>query len=144
MGFGGNKGGNVGNLLSDFDINAIQQALGLGTQAIHNRYSQLGIGNPNPGVFGGDPATAAAAGGSLQYGSPGTAEHMDVGGLGNIAQATLGQLQTTNLNNPAIPGTPANTIFNNNQLSQLAGQAAGAAGTAAAGGGGNVNPNPGT
>jgi hypothetical protein len=139
MGF---KGGNVGNLLSDFDINAIQHALGLGTQAIHNRYSQLGIGNPNPDVFGGDPATAAAAGGSLQYGSPGTAEHMDVGGLGNIAQATLGQLQTTNLNNPAIPGTPANTIFNNNQLSKLVQAAGGIGGTG--GTGGNVNPNPGT
>lgn len=94
--------------LSGADLGLIQQALGFGTQAMHNRYEQLGLGTPDPGVFGGDPATAAKAGGSLAYGGPGTSEIMDVQGLGNLAQAALGQLQTTNQTNPAIPGSAAN------------------------------------
>jgi hypothetical protein len=134
-------GGTLGSGLSGFDINAIQQALGFGTEMISNRYHQLGLGVPDPNVFGGDPATAAASGGSLQFGSPGTAEKKDVSGLGDIANAALGQLQTTNISNPAIPGTAANVIAQNqqaaqqnNQLSQLAGQAAAGQGAAAAGG----------
>jgi hypothetical protein len=148
MGFGGGKSGggkgSGGGGLSSFDVNAIQEALGMGTQMISNRYQQLGLGNPDPNVFGGDPATAAKAGGSLAFGSPGTAQQMDIGGLGNIANAALGQLQTQNISNPAIAGTPANQIQTNNQLSQLAGQAGQAAGFASGGTGGSTNINPST
>jgi hypothetical protein len=143
-GGGGAKGGDGGGGLSGFDVNAIQEALGMGTQMISNRYQQLGLGNPDPNVFGGDPATAAKAGGSLQFGSPGTAQQMDIGGLGNIANAALGQLQTQNISNPAIAGTPANQIQTSNQLSQLAGQAGQAAGFASGGTGGNTGVNTST
>jgi hypothetical protein len=140
MGFGGDGsskgGGTLGLGLSGFDINAIQQALGMGTEAISNRYHQLGLGVPDPNVFGGDPATAAAAGGSLQFGSPGTAQQMDEAGLGNIANAALGQLENKNINNPAIPGTAANIISQNQQAAQQAGQLSTLAGQAAAGAGG--------
>jgi hypothetical protein len=136
LGSGSSKGGGIlGDALSGFDINAIEQALGMGTETMSNRYHQLGLGNPDPNVFGGDPATAAAAGGSLQFGSPGTAQQSDIAGLGNIAQAALGQLSTTNQQNPGIPGSAANVIQQNQQsaqqgqqLSQLAGQAAAGAG----------------
>ena len=111
----------------------------MGTSMIHNRYQQLGLGVPDPSVFGGDPATAAAAGGSLQFGSPGTAENMDISGLGTMANAALGQLQQNNQSNPAIPGSTANIVQSNNQLSQLAGQQAANAGAAAAGTGSGVS-----
>lgn len=135
-GFSGGSGKTSGSGgLSDADIAAIQQALGMGTQMISNRYQQLGLGVPDPNVFGGNPATAAGAGGSLQFGSPGTAEQTDIAGLGNMAQAALGQLQTNNISNPAVPGTPANQAFQSSQLGSL-GQAAGFnAGTS----GGGVN-----
>jgi hypothetical protein len=132
MGFGGGGkiGGTGGPVNSAFDLNAIFEGLGMGTQMIGNRYKQLGLGVPDPGTFGGDPAAAAKAGGSLAFGSPGTAQQMDIGGLFDLSQGALGQLQTQNLNNPAIPGTPANQIQSNNQLTQLAGQANQAAGAA--------------
>jgi hypothetical protein len=136
MGFGGGKSGGGkgagtgGPVNSAFDLNAIFEGLGMGSQAISNRYKQLGLGNPDPNTFGGDPATAAKAGGSLAFGSPGTAQQTDIGGLFDLAQGALGQLQTQNLSNPAIPGTPANQIQSNNQLTQLAGQANQAAGQA--------------
>jgi len=111
----GNSGGG-GN--SGFDIAAIQQAIGQAIGEIQARYHQLGIGVPSGG-FGSGPsgaaAQAAASGQSLQYGSPSTMEQMDVGGLQQIAQGALGQLQNQNQSNPAIPGTPANTLQNINQ-----------------------------
>jgi hypothetical protein len=120
-GFGG-KGGGSSTVpgfggLSGADIGLIEQSLGLGTEAIHNRYKQLGLGVPD-----GDPATAAAGGTSLNYAGPSTMEGQDISGLGNVAQAAMGQLQNANANNPAIPGTPASQAQNITQLGQLAGQ----------------------
>lgn len=128
MGFGGGKSGGKGSGsggggLSSADFGLINSAFGMGSEEISNRYHQLGLGIPDPNVFGGNPATAAAQGGSLAYGSPSTMENMDVSGLGQVAQAALGQLQVQNVNNPAISGTPANQIFNAQQAGQ-AGQAA--------------------
>lgn len=145
-GGGGSKGGGVGggDGLSGDDFGFIQEALGQSISMMHDRYKQLGLGVPDPGVFGGDPATAAKVGGSLQYGSPGTAERGDISGLQDMANATLGQLQQNNQSNPAIPGSPANQIAQNQQLSNLAGQASFGAGQAAAGGGGGANLGTGT
>jgi hypothetical protein len=134
---GGSKGGSGFGGLSGFDLGAIQQAFGMGTEEISNRYHQLGLGVPDPNVFGGDPATAAKAGGSLTYGSPGTAEMGDVSGLGQVAQAALGQLQIGNQQNPAIAGTPANQVFQNQQAGQFAQGV-----NTLANQGGNVNTTP--
>jgi hypothetical protein len=116
---GGGKGG-VGGIggggLSGADVGLIQQALGQGSQAIHNRYAQLGLGVPS-----GDPAQAAATGQNLHYAGAGTAEQMDVQGLGQLAQAALGQLQNQNANNPAISGSTANQIANAQNLGNLGG-----------------------
>lgn len=117
-----NVGGGGG--LSGMDLSMIQQALGMGSDMIHNRYEQLGLGVPDPGTFGGDPATAAAAGGSLSYGGPSTMETADIHGLGNIVQAALGQLQQGNINNPAIPGSAANIGQNIQQSNSNLGQIA--------------------
>jgi hypothetical protein len=92
-----------GGGLSGMDFGLLGEALGLGTTGIHNRYEQLGIGVPS-----GDPASAAASGSNLTYSGPSTMETTDIGGLGSLAQAALGQLQVSNINNPAIPGSPAN------------------------------------
>lgn len=119
---GGKTGSSGGGGNSAFDIAAIQQALGQNMQMLQNRYQQLGLGVPDPSVYGGDPLTAAMAGGSLQYGSPGTAEQTDMTGLQQMAQAALGQLQNQNINNPAIPGTPANQLQGIQNASQLGGQ----------------------
>lgn len=117
---GGGKGQTSGGSgLSGFDLAAVQQALGQSISEIEARYKQLGIGipagGPDPGGPHGLAANAAASGQSLQWGGPGTAEQTDIGGLQNMAQAALGQLQTNNQSNPAIPGTPANTL---NQIAQ--------------------------
>jgi hypothetical protein len=118
-GGGGKQSTDGSGGISGLDFGLIQQALGQGIDMIKNRYSQLGLGVPDPNVFGGDPATAAKAGGSLQFGSPGTAQHMDEFGLGSMAEAALGQLQTQNTTNPAVAGSPANQAFQSNQLSQI-------------------------
>ena len=118
-GGGSSKTGSGGGGLSSADLGLIQSAFGMGSQEITNRYHQLGLGVPDPNTFGGNPATAAAAGGSLTYGSPGTAENLDITGLGNLANAALGQLQVNNQNNPAISGTPANQIQQNQQFGQF-------------------------
>lgn len=114
--------GGKGTGLSPEDMALIQQALGQNIQMMHNRYAQLGLGVPDPNVFGGDPATAAKAGGNLQYGSPGTAEQTDVAGLQNQAGAALGQLQIANAQNPAVQGSAANIAQGNQSLASLAGQ----------------------
>lgn len=83
-------------------------ALSFGTtnamDAMHNRYTQLGLGTPS----GGSPASAAASGGNLSYGGPGTAEQMDlgqlpslVGGIPGMAAGALGEEQTNALNQPS-------------------------------------------
>ena len=118
----GGGGGKGGGGISGADYADIGQALGMDQQMMHATYQQLGLGVPDPSVYGGDPATAAAAGGSLQYGSPGTAEQTDQQGLSNMANAALGQLQLSNQNNPAVPGSAANIAQGNSQLSSLAGQ----------------------
>lgn len=121
---GGGKGGSgigFGGLSPD-DMALIGNALGINTEMLHSTYQQLGLGNPDPSIYGGDPATAAAGGGSLAYGSPGTAETRDVQGLSDMANAALGKLQLSNQNNPAISGTGANITFNNNQLNTMAQQ----------------------
>jgi len=111
---GGKGGSGGGGGLSGFDFAAIQQALGNSIAEIEARYKQLGIGIPAGGMGppgpGGAAAQAAASGQSLQWGGPGTAEQMDISGLQNMAQAALGQLQTNNQSNPAVPGSPANTL----------------------------------
>jgi hypothetical protein len=140
-GFGGKSGGSPftssvggGGGLSSADIGLIEQSLGLGTEAIHNRYAQLGLGVPD-----GDPATAAASGQSLNYAGPSTMEMQDIGGLGNVAQAAMGSLQNTNATNPAIPGSVANQGQNITNLGQLATQL-GQGDTLNQGGGLNTSP----
>lgn len=109
IGFGGSPG--IG--LSGLDFALIEQAHGLGTEAIHNRYQQLGLGTSS-----GDPATAAAGHQSLSYADPSTMETSDIHGLGSMAKAALGQLQNTNQQNPAIPGSVANQAQAINQQTQ--------------------------
>ena len=80
-------------------------AQGVGMQAMANRYNQLGLsGNPQGGT-----AQSAAAGGTnlTSGGAPTTALSMDlgqtpslVGGLDQLFQAGLGQLQNNALNQP--------------------------------------------
>jgi hypothetical protein len=94
---GGKGGGGSLGTLSPFDISAISNAYGLNTEAIHNRYSQLGLGVPS-----GDPKAAAAGGTNLSYGGPSTMEQQDIAGAGLQANAALGQLETTNISNPAL------------------------------------------
>jgi hypothetical protein len=143
MGIGGSsssKGGISGiggGGLSPQDFAFIQQAFGQGSEEITNRYKQLGIGQPS-----GDPLTAAEQGTSLQYAGPSTAETTDINSLGGLANAALGQLQNQNINNPAISGTPANVIANNQQAGQAINTAGFQAGLASGGGGGGVNTNP--
>jgi hypothetical protein len=114
--------------LSSADVGLIEQSLGLGSEQIHNRYKQLGLGQPS-----GDPATAAATGQSLTYAGPSSMETQDIGGLGQVAQAALGNLFNANQSNPAIPGSVANigmNIQNQNQsLGALATQQGQTAGT---------------
>jgi hypothetical protein len=110
-------GGGFG--LSGADISLVEQALGLGTEQIHNRYAQLGLGVPS-----GDPATAAASGQSLTSSGPSTMETQDTSGLTQLAQAGLGQLQQANMNNAAIPGSPANAAQNIQQSASSLGQLA--------------------
>lgn len=113
------KGGQtVGGVNSPYDIGAIAAAVGQNISELHNRYSQLGLGVPDPNVFGGDPVTAAAAGGNLQYGSPGSSELTDIAGAGLAGQAALGTLQNQNINNPAILGSAANIQQQNQQTAQ--------------------------
>ena len=101
MGATGLKSSPTGSGNSPFDVAAIGQALGQNIQMLHNRYTQLGLGQPldqsgnvasqsemvGPQGIG---ALAANSGQSLQYGAPGTAEQTDVSGLQNMAQAALG------------------------------------------------------
>ena len=138
FGGGGGKGSTGGGGgLSTADIGLIQQAFGMGSEMISNRYHQLGLGVPS-----GDPLQAAQSGTSLQYAGPSTMEQMDIHGLGNLAEAQLGQLQTANTNNPAIPGTAANQIQQNNQLAQIAqsaGFSQGFSGSGGTGGGSATN-----
>lgn len=86
-----------------FSLGMLGQNTGLSELAMHNRYQQLGLGQPS----GGSPQGAAASGSNLQYGGPGTAEQMDtgalpslVGGIPGMAGAALGQMETTALSQP--------------------------------------------
>lgn len=83
-----------------FSQQALTAAFGNADQAMHNRYTQLGLGVPS-----GSPQQAAASGSNLSYAGMGTPEAMDrsftpslVGGLGAEASATLGEEQLNALN----------------------------------------------
>lgn len=108
-----------------FSQQALFSAFGNADQAMHNRYTQLGLGVPaqgNVGGPGGTAAQAAAHGQNLTYGGMGTPEAMDrsfapslVGGLGAEASATLGQEQLNALN----AGNVGNTSKGNSGLGGL-------------------------
>ena len=93
-------GGAAPGYVDPFSMGGLQQATGSAMEAMHNRYSQLGLGVPS-----GSPQSAAASGGNLSYAGAGTAEQMDlgqlpslVGGIPAQAEATLGQMQNAALN----------------------------------------------
>jgi hypothetical protein len=93
------SGGSVGQP-DQFSLDALANATNNATQAMHNRYVQLGLGVPS----GGSPQSAASSGGNLSYGGPGTAEQMDIGsmpsltgGIQGMSQATLGQMENNAL-----------------------------------------------
>lgn len=93
----GGKGGDAGSGLTAFDLNAIMSTLANTQEAMSNRYAQLGLGVP-----GGNPLTAAQTGTSLHAVGPSTMEQQDLNALSNQGNAIAGQLQTANLNNPAL------------------------------------------
>ena len=80
--------------VSPFDMSAVMDATGSNTQAVENRYQQLGLGGS-------------------------TMEGQDVQGAQDMGQAMLGQLQTQNVGNanlnPALQPNP-----NSGSLSGLA------------------------
>jgi hypothetical protein len=63
--------------VSDFDQSQINAATGSNTEAVQNRYQQLGLGGS-------------------------TMEGQDVAGAGEMGQALTGQEQTQNVGNPAL------------------------------------------
>jgi len=119
-GFGSSSsktGGPGPGFVSPFDQQAVMNALNLGSQAMTNRYAQLGLSGQgatptSPGGLAGGigvgnigtgmlPGTAGVGGG---IGSEPTAEQQDLGqiptltgGLPGEALATLGEIQNANL-----------------------------------------------
>lgn len=69
---------------SQFDLQAIQNALGQSSTAITNRYNQLGMGGSTPEQQDLGNATSLT------------------GGVANQAQAMIGQEQTQDVGNPAF------------------------------------------
>jgi hypothetical protein len=140
MGGGGGKSGGGSGGASDFDLFAIQQAVGQNIDALQNRYKQLGIGEPS-----GDPLQAALKGTSLTYAGPSTMEQQDIAAQNQIGQAAVGSVQAANINNPFAPGSPANLATLAQQQSQLSGTLGNIAGFNAGGGstGTGALPNPG-
>ena len=135
-GGGGGKGGGGGTVsgpggLTGADIALAQQALGQNITAIHNRYQQLGLGVPS----GGSPASAAAGGTSLTYGSPSTMEQMDIAGAQDAANALTGELFNPTNAAGLGRGGPLEQLAQQQQQDQQAGFAAGSGG----GFGSNVN-----
>jgi len=108
------KGNTAPGSVDPFSMGILQQNTGLAEEAMHNRYTQLGLGVPAQGQSGGPhgaAAQAAASGSNLSYGSPGIPEQMDigtmpslVGGIQGMAEATLGQMQNNALNQPSGGG----------------------------------------
>ena len=109
FGSGTNKFGNTApGSVDAFSLGNLSFLGGQAEQAMGNRYQQLGLGIPSGGTGGGPggPAVQAAKSGTnLQFGSPGTAEQMDlgslpslVGGIPGMMEATLGQMQNNALN----------------------------------------------
>lgn len=110
--------------LSPFDTGAVNAALGEATQAMTNRYGQLGLGQtgaspsgPTTGATPGIPGSGTTPVNPGSMGAGSTAEQMDLGtapsltgGLPAEAQAALGQIQTQDLSqtsssaNSAIQG----------------------------------------
>jgi hypothetical protein len=116
---GGGKGGIdplSGGGLTPEDFGLVSQAVGLNTQAIHNRYSQLGLGVPS-----GSGQQAAATGTNLQAAGPSTMEGQDIQGAQLQGQALLGQLQNANL--PAAAAQAASSGGGLSSLGSLAGMA---------------------
>lgn len=146
-GGGGGKGGGGGSAgVSDFAMQAIQEAVGQNIEALQNRYKQLGLGVPS-----GDPLQAALHGQSLTYAGPSTMEQQDVAAQQQFGQAAQGQLQEQNLTNQFAPGSPANLAELANQQQQfesasgsLAGARAANAGGGGGGGGGGLSVPGGT
>jgi hypothetical protein len=102
-------GGSAPGFVDPFSQSVLAANTAASTQAMNNRYAQLGLsGNPQ----GGTPQQAAAGGYSLQPGgAPTTAQAMDVGtipsltgGIAGAANATMGQMQSNALQNPAGGG----------------------------------------
>lgn len=136
MAGGGGKGGGGGGSggVSDFAMQAIEQAVGQNIEALQNRYKQLGLGQPS-----GDPLTAALHGQSLTYAGPSTMEAQDVANQQQIGQGALGQIQAQNVGNPFAPGSPANLAelaSQQQQFQSASGSIAGARDAANAGGSG--------
>ena len=129
-GKGGGGGGGSGGA-SDFDIQALMQAVGQNIEALHNRYAQLGLEVPS-----GDPLTAALHGNSLTGSGPSTMEQQDVAAQRDIGQAAIGQVQAGNVANPFAPGSPANLAELASQQQQFASASGSLAGSQAANAGG--------
>lgn len=89
------RGATPPGTVDPFSQEALFGAFGNADQAMHNRYTQLGLGVPS-----GSPQQAAASHSNLSYAGMGTPEAMDrsfqpslVGGLGAEASAALGEEQ---------------------------------------------------
>lgn len=96
--FGSRPG--VPGFVDEFSQGVLGEATGFASQAMANRYNQLGIGVP-----GASPQSAAASHTNLSSVGPGTAQRMDLGGLPSLvggipgmAEATMGQMQNAALN----------------------------------------------
>jgi hypothetical protein len=102
----GNTSSGFGGL-SQFDVQSIIDAMNTNMAAIHNRYSQLGLGVPS-----GDPKTAAATGTNLQYGGPSTMESQDLEGqsLQGLAGIGMAENQTAGTQQGGSGGNLGSTL----------------------------------
>lgn len=139
MGGMGGKGGSSSGGTTAADIGLTSEALGQNEQAIRNRYSQLGIGQPagSSDVFHAPPpwlaARTAASGGSLEFGGPSTMQRQDIGslptetgGLEGMAAALTGELFNPEAAAGFGPGGPLEQLAQQNQQQEQSGFAAGA------------------
>ncbi|HEX3521470.1 MAG TPA: hypothetical protein VHT52_05220 [Stellaceae bacterium] len=113
MSGGGKSFGSAGSpgFLSGFDKQVAQQALQGGSEAITNRYAQLGLGGtsatpsgPTTGATPGIPGSGTTPTNPGNFGAGSTAMQMDLGsapsltgGLPEEIQAMLGQVQTQDM-----------------------------------------------
>jgi hypothetical protein len=109
VGSGGSKSAALGNAnfgdtgapgsVDPFTLGMLGQLAGQSSEAMTNRYKQLGLGVPS-----GSPQSAAASGTNLNRAGPGTSEQMDLGsipsltgGISGMETATTGLLQNLNM-----------------------------------------------